>query len=235
MKVFPLTEKLRRNIMKLKRANFRVRDFIKLETPSFDTLIVIGDGNLDGIVAAIIAHHMNGAKTVAMTIPECESGYTSPTRCTGDIVLEIVIKSKFMKKFSTMLFITDQKDAPRVGDVFRNITCRLENCGVDFTDIDKTCNNRVKAFKCKTGDWAFNLVCVVNGLDDVPSEKHCIEDHLVKVRNLKLIDNDSKKTWWALEKSRRYEILGRLSNKSVVEKFFPQHICAFQLIEQQTD
>jgi len=235
LKIIPLTEKLRKNIMELKKADFRIKDLIELGTSSYDTVIVIGNGTPDDIVTTIIAHHMNGTKTAAMIIPECESKQNRSIKRTGDIVLEITIKSsKFMKKFSTMLFVIDQETL-KLDERFRGIIRRLKGCGVDFTDMDETCNDRVKAFKCKTGDWAFYLVCVVNGLDDVPSERHCIEDHLVKLGNLKLIKNDSKETWWALEKSRQYKILGRLSDKSVVDKFFPQHICAFQLIEQQTD
>ncbi len=96
----------------------------------------------------------------------------------------------------------------------------------------------MRKYDCKFGSRTFDFILIVSGLEEIPADKHRIEDHLVKAAvNLGKIDPpnekiDTKGTWKTIDESLKSEILSRLKeSKSFLREIFPQHFDGLKLLE----
>ena len=82
----------------------------------------------------------------------------------------------------------------------------------------------MRIYTGKYGGKDFVLILVINGLDDIRTGKHNIEDHLLKAADEMLsIDigdfENSKAAWKSINHNRQLEIFNALKNNREIEKW----------------
>jgi hypothetical protein len=108
---------------------------------------------------------------------------------------------------------------------------KLNEIGIKCEEIENSVGGRVILYECNLGDYRFRFVVVVNGVEDVGSYSHKIEDHLVRLAGV-TVQNDSKDTWNELSEEERLEVFRRIrDDKSVAEKVFKQHFAGLRLLD----
>jgi hypothetical protein len=108
---------------------------------------------------------------------------------------------------------------------------KLNEIGVKCEEIENSVGGRVIPYECILGDHRFRFVVVVNGVEDVGSHSHKIEDHLVRLAGV-TVQNDSKDTWNELGEEERLEVFRRIrDDRNVAEKVFKQHFEGLRLLE----
>ncbi len=190
-----------------------------------DSIIVLGNGNVDDLTIPIVCHHLNGKRIVGITKPDGKKRM--------DVIMDF---STYISgtKIGKIALIMDQED-DNLDDISEQIKHKLMNQNIHFDMVRD--DNRVKQYRCKYGSRAFDFILVISGLDDVPTEKHKIEDHLIngalklsKISNANL--QDSKDTWNSIDAPLQKEILNNfVNNRSLSSEVFPQHFIGLQLLE----
>ncbi|MBC8520952.1 MAG: hypothetical protein H8D26_03035 [Methanomicrobia archaeon] len=103
---------------------------------------------------------------------------------------------------------------------------KLAKCEIKI--IDEESEKRLKVYEFKYGSKEFELILVINGLDEIHTDKHSIEDHLLKAAELLSIeigDFENSKEAWNSIKDRHEDIFKKLKKKrKIVESVFPQQI-----------
>jgi hypothetical protein len=222
MRVHPLDSKLYDNIRsKLRKIDKQLPQNVladKVTPTSIDSLIVLGDGREDYVVVPLICHHLNGNKTAAMVKPTF-------TRDGAIQTLKTIVKN-----YKTIAFILDQEkhELPELSNIIR---MKLNEIGIKCKEIENSVGGRVILYECNLGDHRFRFVVVVNGVEDVGSHSHKIEDHLVRLAGV-TVQNDSKDTWNELSEEERLEVFRRIRHdRNVAEKVFKQHFEGLRLLE----
>jgi hypothetical protein len=221
MRVCPLDSKLYDNIRsKLRKIDKQLPQKVLADkvTPStIDSLIVLGDGREDYVVVPLICHHLNGNKTAAIVKPTF-------TRDGAIQTLKTIVKN-----YKTIAFILDQ-EKDKLPELSNKITMKLNEIGVISEEIENLVEGRVIRYECNMGDHRFRFVVVVNGVEDVGSHSHKIEDHLVRLASV-TVQNDSKDTWNELGEEERLEVFRRIrDDRNVAEKVFNQHFEGLRLL-----
>jgi hypothetical protein len=219
MRVCPLDSKLYDNIRsKLRKIDKQLPQKVLADkvTPStIDSLIVLGDGREDYVVVPLICHHLNGNKTAAIVKPTF-------TRDGAIHTLKTIVKN-----YKTIAFILDQ-EKDELSALSEIITMKLNEIGVKCEEIEKLVEGRVIRYKCNLGDHRFRFVVVVNGIEDVGSHSHKIEDHLVMLAGV-TVQNDSKDTWNELSEEERLGVFRRIhDDRGVAEEVFKQHFAGLR-------
>ncbi len=191
MNLYPLTSSI---AIKIGKASRKLMREVITNVNIIDSLIVLGDGTPDDIGAAIACHHLNGEKTAGIVKPEK----------TGLAALES-INSYLQQPVRKILFLVDQ-DAQQLDLLFTQAERKLRDKGIHADLKDK--DNRLRSYECKSGSKKFKLIIVVNGVEEVTSGKHTIEDHFIAGR-IK-VKGDSKTTWQSLNENQRNEIFKEL-------------------------
>jgi len=222
MRVYPLDSKLYDNIRsKLRKIDKQLPQKVladKVTPTTIDSLIVLGDGREDYVVVPLICHHLNGNKTAAIV-------KSTLTREGAIQTLKIIVKN-----YKTIAFILDQEkvELPELSNIIR---MKLNEIGIKCEEIENSVGGRVILYKCNLGDYRFRFVVVVNGVEDVGSYSHKIEDHLVRLAGV-TVQNDSKDTWNELSEEERLGVFRRIrDDKSVAEKVFKQHFAGLRLLD----
>jgi len=214
--------KLTKSVSKIsKELKYKI---IETKDVNFDTLIVLGDGAVDDLVVSIICHHLDGTKVVGITKPE-------ETRI-GTLKYFTTYISNL--KISKIVLIIDQKE-DQINTIHEQIESKLRNSNIRF-DLSED-RDRMRKYNCRLGSWSFDFILIISGLDEIPANKHRIEDHFIKAAmNLGKIDPlsreiDTKVTWKTLDESVKGEILNRLKDsKSFLREIFPQHFSGLALL-----
>jgi len=73
------------------------------------------------------------------------------------------------------------------------------------------------------------LIIVINGLDDIRTGKHSIEDHLLKAAEMRSVDigdfENSKAAWKSINHNLQLEIFNALkNNREMAKRVFPQQV-----------
>ena len=73
------------------------------------------------------------------------------------------------------------------------------------------------------------MILVINGLDEIHTDRHSIEDHLLKAAAMLSIDvgdfENSKEAWESITHDRQLKIYKELKEKrKMVESVFPQQV-----------
>ena len=219
MKLYTLdsSNRLATNIARIsKRIKMNVLTF---EPPSLDTLVVIGDGTPDDIVFSIIAFHSEADKIVGIVKPQGIRGFgvidLIPTYLKGNIHKILVLLDQDDYTLSTF-YEKLQKSLQKV------VTSELKI-------IDEDCEKRVRVYNGKYGGKEFELILVINGLDEILTDQHTIEDHLLKAAEMLSIDvgnfENSKKAWQSVTIERQLKIFKDLKTKGKrLERIFPQQV-----------
>jgi hypothetical protein len=184
-----------------------------------DSLIVLGDGREDHVVVPLICHHLNRKKTTAIVKP-------TYTRYAAIQTLKTIVK-----KYKTIPFIIDQEDK-ELSAISEKIMWNLNEIGAVCKEKKDLSGGRVVCYdECILGDHRFKFVVVINGLDDVRSPSHKIEDHLVRLAGV-TVQGDSKDAWNGLSEEERLKVFRRISDDmGVTEEVFKQHFEGLRLLE----
>jgi hypothetical protein len=222
MRVHPLDSKLYDNIRsKLRKIDKQLPQKVladKVTPTTIDSLIVLGDGREDYVVVPLICHHLNGNKTAAIVKPIF-------TRDGAIHTLKTIVKN-----YKTIAFILDQEkdELPALSE---RITMKLNEISVKCEEIENSVEGRVILYECNLGDHRFRFVVVVNGVEDVGSHSHKIEDHLVRQAGV-TVQNDSKDTRNDLSEEERLMVFRRIhDDRNVAEKVFIQHFEGLRLLD----
>jgi hypothetical protein len=182
--------------------------------------IILGDGTPDDVVVAIVCYHLNGDKIAGLIKPE---GVTGPS------VVELIPKTYLKMKVGKFAVVVDQEvDYPTVEKLVKDVEKRLKSHHVELEILESY--ERLRVYRCKSGGREFELVLIVNGLDEVPVKVHQIEDHLIRAANdigldvdITKIDN-SKVKWLKIDKRHKNEVFRKLvDDRKLTFKLFPQH------------
>jgi hypothetical protein len=222
MRVCPLDNKLYDNIRsKLRKIDKQLPQRVladKVTPTTIDSLIVLGDGREDYVVVSLICHYLNGNKTAAIVKPTF-------TRDGAIHTLKTIVKN-----YKTIAFILDQEE-DELSALSKIITMKLNEIGVKCEEIENSVGGRVIRYECNLGDHRFRFVVVVNGVEDVGSHSHKIEDHLVRLAGV-TVQNDSKDTWNYLSEEERLMVFRRIhDDRNVAEKVFNQHFEGLRLLD----
>jgi len=192
-------------------------------------IVVIGNGTPDDVIFSIVAHDQNGKKVVGIVKPE-------------KIWLDVIdfIPVYLRGNVRNILILIDQEDK-NLALLYDEIKERITGIGIQASEenVDK----RVRVFNCTHGAKKFRLIFVINGLDDIPTKKHTIEDHLVKAASifenssilleLEKAGKTSKEVWRSLEKDIREKILRQLTQqRKKMRKLFSQQILGCKYLEK---
>jgi len=114
-----------------------------------------------------------------------------------------------------------------VDKIFEEAEKKLINAG--FRISDKVEEVRLSVYECEFGGRGLKIVLVVNGLDEVKTKKHAIEDHLLKAAKTLGVEigsfENSKDAWRTLDRGDREYVFRRLKeDKRIVEDVFPQQV-----------
>ncbi len=206
--------------LKIKILTFYVRERIT-------SLIVLADGRHDDIAVALIAHHQNGRYTVGIVKPKGKTRYAC---------IEILPSYVKIGNIRKIAFFIDQEDES-LESVYRTAENKLRKTVNDFEVLDE--RERVKIYRCNYGGKEFDFIFVVNGLNDIPARKHCIEDHFIHVAmNINPSINisseiDPKVFWKRLNEDIKKDVLKQLKgNRRLLRDNFPQQVYGCELLEK---
>ena len=223
MKLYPLepSSRLATNIARISKKT-RMDVLIKgVNIADLDCLVVIGDGTPDDIAFSIIAFHLNGNgdKIAGIVKPEKEKRYA----CIN--LIPTYLKGNIRK----ILILMDEEDDP-LDTIYERIQRGVEELATgEVKVIDEETEERVRIYTGKYGSRDFVLILVINGLDDIRTGKHRIEDHLVKAAKMLSVDigdfENSKAAWKSINHNLQLEIFNALkNNREMVKRVFPQQV-----------
>jgi len=207
------TSKLATNITKFSR-DFRL-EIVTKTSVKISTLVVITNGTPDDLVFTIISHCLDGESTV---------GILKPEEGTRDSVINL-IPTYLGPHTKNILLIMDQE--------IESLENLLEKCSRKLRE--KGCRNirehgnRLNIYDCELGGKESKVILVINGLDEINTDSHCVEDHLIKFAEMKC-KGSSKDSWEKLSKEEQNEIFKKLLDCREIEKIFPQQFKAGQIL-----
>lgn len=221
MKLYPLepTSRLAVNIAGISR-KLRI-EVITTKPNILDAIVIVANGTPDDIAFSIISYHLDGEKAVGIIKP-------SVTRLSVIDLVPLYI-SKF-RKINRIMILIDQEDQ-EIDYIFNEAKRRLINKGVSVS-CEKE-ENKLRIYECKIGSKSFRLILVINGLDDVSTKKHTIEDHFLKAAEiflkLKPEFENSKDAWKSIKES-QIKVFKKLKEK-FRDDIFPQQIRGCKYLE----
>ena len=200
----------------------------KFEPPGLDTLVVIGDGTPDDIVFSIIAFHSEADKIVGIVKPEIR----------GLGVIDLI--PRYLKgNIRKILVLLDQDDY-LLSEFYEKIQKRLQKVATSELEIiEGKTEERLRVYNGKYGGKEFELILVINGLDEIRTDQHTIEDHLLKAAEILSIDvgdfENSKKVWQSIIPERQLKIFRELKAKrKLVGTIFPQQVKGCEYLKSKS-
>jgi len=210
------SNRLATNIARISK-RIKMNVLTKFGPPGLDTLVVIGDGTPDDIVFSIIAFHSEADKIVGIVKPEIR----------GFGVIDLI--PRYLEgNIRKILVLLDQDDYI-LSEFYEKLQKRLQKVATSELEInDEDCEKRLRVYNGKYGGKEFELILVINGLDEIRTDQHTIEDHLLKAAEILSIDvgnfENSKKAWQAIPE-RQLKIFKELKTKGkLVGTIFQQQV-----------
>ena len=222
MKLYTLdpNSRLATNITKISRV-LKMDVLVKgVDISDLDTIVVIGDGTPDDIAFSLIAYHLNGDKIAGIVKPPGRTG----------LGVSDLIPTYLKGKVRKIMVLMDQEDEPlnTICERIQNSLKKLAKCKIKIIDEEGKSEKRQKVYKCKYGGKEFELILVINGLDEIHTDKHTIEDHLLKVAEMLSIEvedfENSKEAWKSIEHHHVEIFKGLKEKRNIVGSVFPQQI-----------
>ena len=223
MKLYPL-EPISRLAINIARISKKIEmdvliKGVDMADLDLDCLVGIGDGTPDDIAFSIIAFHLNGDKIAGIVKPEMEK---------RDACIDLI--PRYLNgNIRKILILMDEGDDP-LDTIYEKIQQRVKKLATGEVEvINEETEERVKIYTGKYGSKDFELIFVINGLDDIRTGKHSIEDHLLKAAKMLSVDigdfENSKAAWKSINHNLQLEIFNALkNNRQMVEKVFPQQV-----------
>lgn len=209
------------NVARLRRCGYDVRRIIAQSVEILNALVVIGNGSPDDKVLGALSYHLDGGTIV---------GVVKPRGRTGLSVLD-QLKTYVSRRIKKIMVLIDRDDS-LLEQLFGNALDRIRGIGINVSHIEEV--NNLRVYQCTLGSRQFEVVIVANGLEEVGTTMHTIEDHLTTAAGIQVAEN-SKQSWNSLGRNRKEEVFRRLKEQgnNVIEKLFPQQVCGFRLLEDE--
>jgi hypothetical protein len=205
-------------------------DTLVTQSPDgFEGLVILGDGTPDDLIVSTIAHHLNGQNVVAIM---------KPLGKTGTSVFELLpVYLRHNARLVNILFILDQEGI-NIDSILQRLEKQLRKQRAIHPPRTTENEGRLTHYTCSLGERHFNVILVLNGLDEIPTKKHMIEDHLLCLANelgLARLPNripNAKRRWNnSITEGRKEEIFSRMVEDSTLAKrFFPQQVAGLVLL-----
>jgi|LGVE01.1.fsa_nt_gb hypothetical protein len=229
MKLYTLdpSNRLATNIARISN-DIRMNVLTKFGPPGLDTLVVIGDGTPDDIAVSIIAFHSEADKIVGIVKPEIR----------GLGVIDLI--PRYMEgNIRKILVLLDQDDYI-LSTFHEKLQKRLQKVATSELEIiEGKAEKRLRVYNGKYGGKEFELILVINGLDEIRTDQHTIEDHLLKAAEILSLDvgdfENSKKAWQSIISERQLKIFKELKAKrKLVRTIFPQQVKGCEYIKAKS-
>ncbi|HIE23453.1 MAG TPA: hypothetical protein EYP68_04405 [Candidatus Korarchaeota archaeon] len=193
------------------RISTRLRiEVMALEVERIEGVVIIANGTPDDIAFSIISHHSDGEITV---------GIAKPRERTGIGVIDVLPS---YAKAGRIMVLMDQEDR-NIQDIFSEARKKLINAG--FRVIKEVEEEMLKIYHCQFAGRSVVVVLVVNGLDEIQTEKHTVEDHLLRaseVFGIEIGNFENSKDAWRRMRNYHEEIFVKLKKSREIEEIFPQ-------------
>jgi hypothetical protein len=223
MRLYPLDQgsSTATHLSRLKNSGYNTGELIVSWSEGIDSFIMIGNGTPDDQVMGILSFRLNGGKIV---------GIVKPLEATGISVMDLIKTYLTQTKVDKYLILVDQERLTS-DELFENVERKMRNIGISSSTKEE--RDRVRAYVCSTGSKEFKVFIVVNGLDEVSTDEHTIEDHLIKSLGMK-VRGTSKETWNSLSSKEKEDAFRRLNriNEDSIGHIFPQQVYGLKLLEE---
>jgi len=214
-----------KNISRLRKSSYDIRRIIieSISSKTLDKLIVLCNGTPDDRVLGVLAYHLNGSTVVGIAKP-------NEKRLGAISQLTTFLNSSAPLRFKKFMFLIDQ-ETDLLDRLFINAEAIMKNSGITISVAEPF--DRGKSYDCSViGGREFEVVIVVNGLDDVLTTNHCIEDHLAKAKGLR-VRGKSKDAWTALSSEEQRLVFRDLKGSiRTLEQLFPQQVHGCRILER---
>jgi len=209
------------NVTTLRKCGYNVRRIIVESVESLDALVVIGNGSPDDKVLGTLSYHLDGGKVV---------GVVKPGKMTRLSVLD-QLKTYLSPKMKKIMILVDQENLS-LDNLFNDALSRIRKIGINVSDIEEM--DRLRVYQCTLADKEFKVIIVVNGLEEVRTQTHAIEDHLTKAAGIDVTEN-AKQSWNSLAQNERNEVFRELKGKKrdAIEKLFPQQVSGCKCLKDE--
>jgi len=191
---------------------------LTFEPRGLDTLVVIGDGTPDDIAFSIIAFHSEVDKIVGIVKPGSR----------GFGVIDLI--PRYLKRNIRKILVLLDQDDYTLSTFHGKLQKSLKKVVTsEIKIIDEDSEKRVRVYNGKYGGKEFKLILVINGLDEIRTDQHTIEDHLLKAAEMLSIDvenfKNSKKAWQSITPELQLKIFNDLKTKGKrLGSIFPQQV-----------
>jgi len=229
VKLYPLEPGSRTaiNIQKFCR-KYGIEATVPTPKISPDSLVVLGNGTPDDIAFTLIAYHLNGEKI---------AGIIKPGKKTGLSAIEPALTTVFrsMPGLRKILLLIDQEESP-LEEILQGAQKHIQTQGFQIKEEEEK-GARLTIFHCIRNSSSLSMIVAINGVDEIPTEKHTIEDHLLMSAWQMGIETernliDAKTAWNSLEKDQQDSVFSwLLHNKEKVSELFPQQVLAGGLLK----
>ena len=206
------------NISRLKRCGYDTRRIIAGFSRTLDGLVVLGNGTPDDKVLGVLSYHLDGEKII---------GVVKPGERTKEGVLLDLRKYIGLRK---IMILIDQDDRP-LSKIYEQVIRIMQKIGMAANEEPSNLE-RFRIYHCHFSGKEFEIIIVINGLDEIHTAKHTIEDHLVKAAGIE-ISCSSKEAWNRLSKNEQENIFRRLKgDRRRIESLFPQQVAGCKRLKE---
>jgi len=208
------------NLSRLKNSGYNTSELIVSWAERIDSLIIIGNGTPDDQIIGVLSFNLNGGETVGIVKPQV----------TGLSVIDLIKTYLAQTKIEKYLILVDQERLTS-DELFRNAEKRMSELGIRPSIEEE--KDRVRAYDCSIGSKKFKVFIVVNGLDEVSTDGHTVEDHLIKFLELE-VRGTSKETWNSLSSKEKEDTFRKLNgmNEDSIRQLFPQQVHGLKFLEK---
>ena len=203
MRLYPLdpTSRLAINISSIsRRLSFRVLiSYLPEVDRGLRGLILVTDGTPDDYVVALLSHHLNGEEAFAIVKPKRPRFDALP------LIPNYLSQLRGLSRIA--IFMDQERDELEV--IYERMKEILRGCE------DNLVRDRLCFYNCLRGERKYEVVLIINGLNEVGSGRHTIEDHLLQAAS-RFLDVDisdvvdSKDFWWNRLRNIHDEVYNRL-------------------------
>jgi len=198
--------------------NFKIK--VLDEKLTSNKIIMVTDGEPDVEVLTIIADRLNGEKGAYIIKPIKATRY--------DAIPHIsTIVNEARTNIDKIAFVLDQ-ESEGLDDLQENIEKKLGESGYKFERDKNVKDRRLLSYDVKLGPRTFSIIFCINGLDEINSKKHSIEDHLLLALNINNPRDSSKDEWKKLSGNERNDAFCEI--KKNPEKYCPQQYGMLKLL-----
>ncbi len=216
MKVYPRdpNHRLSIEIMRILR---KLRRFDTLSSfPSNSAGIIVANGSPDNIVIALLCSVLNHEFIVDLLFPSYKH-----------ISVFDYIQHYISLGYRSLLVVIDQEDYS-LKEQADLISRKLVSNPIDLSE-------RVAVASLRYGGRDARVIIVINGINEQPTSKHTIEDHLVLLaKDLGVSisrENNSKSAWRKISREQQLTVFRAILNKDNL-KYFDQQVKALKLLRE---